>query len=515
MGLDYIYKPLKVSDRRGIQLKELSIGKGAAYIFIERAIGLLSGFLLWIGLTRIATPDIIGTASAVVSLATIFTIVATMGIPVGVSRFLAKSFHDNTLEEASLFVKASLIFVSLGILASIAILVIIKDWVSVSLGINLMISSMILIASGSISFLIHSIVLATLKTKVLPIVMVFAATTRIIVVVVLVLMNTGALGVVMGYASFEILTAILLAITVHRIFRSRHSRTGNIKLNYPFRSILSASIPNLIPRLITSLGGSSLGTIVVFGFNGASQAASYFLANAIFSAIATITAPLFTIAYPALSAMGDGRKRFAWRILKISIILSLPLSWSVFFYSSDIVLLLGHDYIDASLFLKIFMITILPNSVNLMVSQLVYAYGNYRQVLVLGLASSIPRTLLYFLLVPSFGGMGAATSFLVGSIIGFVVSIIVAKQTDMMMDWKSLGLITAISFLPALILAYFQINFIVGTISTIGISFIAFLKFRILTKSDIEDTVNVLPASVARPLNGIMVKVGRLLNGDY
>jgi O-antigen/teichoic acid export membrane protein len=254
MGLDYIYKPLKVSDRRGIQLKELSIGKGAAYIFIERAIGLLSGFLLWIGLTRIATPDIIGTASAVVSLATIFTIVATMGIPVGVSRFLAKSFHDNNLEEASLFVKASLIFVSLGIMASIAILVIIRDWVSVSLGINLMISSMILIASGSISFLIHSIVLATLKTKVLPIVMVFAATTRIIVVVVLVLMNTGAWGVVMGYASFEILTAILLAVSIHRIFRSRHSRTGNIKLNYPFRSILSASIPNLIPRLITSLG---------------------------------------------------------------------------------------------------------------------------------------------------------------------------------------------------------------------------------------------------------------------
>ena len=161
------------------------------------------------------------------------------------------------------------------------------------------------------------------------------------------------------------------------------------------------------------------------------------------------------------------------------------------------------------------MITILPNSVNLMVSQLVYAYGNYRQVLVLGLASSIPRTLLYFLLVPSFGGMGAAISFLIGSIIGFVVSIIVSKKIGMMIHWKSLGLITAISFLPAPILAYFQINFIVGTISTIGISFIAFLKFRILTKSDIEDTVNVLPPRVAMPLNGIMVKDGRLLNEDY
>ena len=466
-------------------------------------------------MTRITTPDIIGTASAVVSLATILTIVATMGIPVGVSRFLAKSFHDNNLEEASVFVKASLILVSLGIFASIAILVIIKDWVSVSLGINLMISCIILIASGSISFLIHSVILATLKTKVLPIVMVFAASTRIIVVVALVLGNTGAVGVVMGYASFEVLTSILLAIAVHRIFRSRPSGTSKIKLNYPFRSILSASIPNLIPRLITSLGGSNLGTLVVFGFNGASQAASYFLANAIFSAVSTITAPLFTIAYPALSAMGDGRKRLAWRILKISIILSLPLSSSVFFYSSDIVRLLGHDYIDASVFLKIFMITVLPNSVSLMLSQLVYAYGNYRQALVLGLASSIPRTLLYFLLVPSFGGMGAATSFLVGSIIGFVFSIIIAKQIGMMIHWRTIGLITAISFLPALILAYFQINFIVGTISTIGISFIAFLKFRILTKYDVEDTVNVLPASVAKPLTVILVKVGRLLNEDY
>ena len=102
--------------------------------------------------------------------------------------------------------------------------------------------------------------------------------------------------------------------------------------------------------------------------------------------------------------MNDGRKRFTWRIIKISTIISVPLSLSILFYSNDIIDILGQNYAEASLFLRILLITVIPSSVSIMVIQLSYAYGNYRQVLYLGLASSIPRTLLYFILVPSLWG---------------------------------------------------------------------------------------------------------------
>ena len=482
---------------------------------IERAVGLLSGYLLWIGLTRIATPEIIGTSSTVISIANIFTTVATIGVPIGVSRFLAKRYSEDLLEEARVFVKSSFILVGFGIMASFATLLVLRDWIFADLDENLMIFSILLVASSSFSFLTRSIIIATLKTKLLPKIMVIASSVRIILVIVLVLANFGAIGVVTGYISFEVLASMVLSFSIYGIYRSRDDKLGEIKLNYPFKSILSASIPSWIPKLVSILGGSNLGTIVVFGFNGAAQAASYFLANAIFSAISTISAPLFTVAYPALSAMSDGRKRLAWRILKISIILSLPLSASVFFYSDDIVQLLGNDYNDASLYLQIFMITILPNSINTMITQLVYAYGNYRQVMFLGLASSLPRTLLYFILVPFFGATGAVISFLVGSVTGLVASIIVAKKIDMKIDWKSLVFMTTVAFLPAFALSYFKINFVMGIIGTIILSFIIFLKLSIVTKYDIEDTLSVLPASAATPLISIMGRLGRLLNKSY
>jgi O-antigen/teichoic acid export membrane protein len=466
-------------------------------------------------LTRIATPEIIGTSSTIISLANIFTTVAILGLPTGVSRFLAKLFFEKNLEKANMFVKASLILLALGISISIAVLLIIGDWIYFNLDPFLMTFSMLLVSSSAITILNRSIIIATLKTKILPKVMVVTASTRTVLVIILVLMHAGALGVVMGYTSFQILAAILLGFAVFRALRSRDRNNSNIKLNYPFKSILSASIPNWIPKLITTLGGSNLGTIVVFGFNGPSEAASFFLANAIFLAISAIVTPLFTIAYPTLSAMSDGRKRFAWRIIKISIILSLPLSASIIFYSNDVVLLLGHEYIDASVPLRIFLLSILPNSLYTVITELVYAYGNYRQVLALGLASSIPRTVLYFLLVPAFGATGAATSYLVGSIIGCVFAMIVAKKIGMIINWKDLGFIVIIAFLPPFISNYFQLNYILGIFSTVAISVILFLKFKILTKPDIEDAINVLPIGMAKPLTIVFNKVGKVLNRDY
>lgn len=477
--------------------------------------GLLSGYLLWIGLTRISTPEIIGISSAVISLANILSAVAMMGVPQGVSRFLAKNYYEKNVVETSAFLRASLFMVGEGILISFVLLLLVKDWIYVTVDSNLIILSMLLIGSTSIAVLNRSIVIATLKTQMLPMIMVISSISRIVIVVLLVLMNTGAMGIVTGYASFEILSSILLGFAIYRIYKPIQKNISRTMLHGAFKSLFSASIPTWIPRIVAALGGSNLGTIVVFGFNGASQAASYFLANAIYSAISTISIPLYTIAYPALSAMTDGRKRLAWRIIKISVIFSLPLSSSVFFYSDDIVGLLGNHYADSSLLLKIFMLSILPNSIYSVVTQLVYAYGNYRQVLMLGLATSVPRSLLYFILVPSWGGAGAVTSFLIGTLIGCVFSVIIAKRIDVIIRWKSLGFISAISFLPAFIFSSFQLNYIVGIFGTVVISFILFLKFRILSRSDVEDTVNVLPVRFAKPIALIFTKVGILLNRDY
>jgi len=496
------------------RLNGQALGRGAGYIFIETVIGFITGYLLWLILARITTPDIIGIASTVVSLASIFTTVAALGVPIGASRFLARFFHEKDLESAAIFVKVSLILVCIGIFSSVTILWIIEDWINSSLDPSLIISAMLLVGSSSIGNLLVSIVIASLKTKILPKVMVVASSVRMIMVIILVLAQAGALSIVLGYSIFQILVSILLAFAVLGLLK-RQDKKPNVKINNTFKSILNASVPSWIPKLITVFGGANFGTVIVFGSSGSSEAASYFLANSVFSAIIATVAPLYTIAYPALSAMSDNRKRFTWRIIKISMIILCPLSLSFFFYSQDVINLFGQDYSDASLFLRILLLTALMGSVSTMVGQLVYAYGKYRQILYLGLVSSIPRTVLYFVLVPLFGGTGAATSFLIGSVASFVLSIILAKKIGLVIHWKDLSLIVILPLIPAFLFSYIQINFILGIISTIATSLIAFLKFKILTKSDVEDSLNVLPKEIARPLSIVSNKVGRLLNKDY
>ena len=255
--------------------------------------------------------------------------------------------------------------------------------------------------------------------------------------------------------------------------------------------------------------------MIVFGSSGSSEAASYFLASTILGGIIALVTPLYSIAYPTLSAMTDKRKRFAWRIIKISMIILTPLSLSVIFYSHDIVSLLGQDYTDASFLVEILLLTAILGSMPTMVGQLLYAYDRYRQLLYWGLATSVPRTTLYFILVPLLGGTGAAISYLVGSMIGFVISAKVANQIGMVINWRELGLIATLPLIPAFLLSYYQINFVLGIMLTIATSIILFLKFKILTKSDVEHGLNVLPKRMAGPLVRVLNKVGSVLNKDY
>jgi O-antigen/teichoic acid export membrane protein len=496
------------------RLNGQALGRGAVYIFIQTVIGYISGYVLWFILARITTPEIIGIASTVISLAGIFTAVSTLGVPIGVSRFLARFFHENDLESAAVYVKVSFILISIGVFSSVTILWIIKAWINPGLDPTLIISAMLIIGSSAIAALLNLIIVASLKTKILPKVMAVGTSVRTIIVIILVLGQAGALGIVLGYSIYEILVCILLTFAILGLLK-RQDKKPLVKTSDTFKRIINASVPIWAPRLITVLGGANFGTVVVFGSYGSSEAASYFLANIICGAITATVSPLYAIAYPALCAMTDDRKRFTWRIIKISMAILCPLSLSVIFYSHDVINLFGQDYSEASLFLRILLLGVLMGSVTGMVGQLVYAYGKYRQIMYVGLASSIPRTVLYFVLVPLFGGTGAAMSFLIGSIINFVLSIILAKKNGLVIHWKVFTLLVILPILPAFLFSYLQVNFILGIISTIVVSLIAFLRFKILTKSDVEDSINVLPKDIARPLLIVLNKVGRVLNKDY
>lgn len=329
---------------------------------------------------------------------------------------------------------------------------------------------------------------------------------RIVLAIILVLFGAGAAGIAVGYligfASATVLLCLMLLSTMMPI-----KKEPTIRLTVACKSILLASLPSWIPKVLAVVG-AQLGTVVLFGSYGANQAGSYFIAMAIFFAIYAIVNSLFLVAFPIVSAMDDKRKRLVWRILKMSLVLSLPISSTAMAYSNEVLGLIGPNYVQASISLKIILLSVFPLSFILGISTLVYSYGNYRQVLIIGLALNIPRVLLYFLLVPTYGITGAGLAFTIGSIIGFVVSIIIAERARMMILWKELVLVFVIPTIIAFTFDYFHVTAIVGIPLIISLSVFLMAALHVLSRLEVHDTLQILPTRIGKPLTNILNRLG-------
>ena len=497
------------------------VGEGAIYISIQVITSLVTGYLFWIILSRISTPEIIGTFSVIVSFADIFANVAMIGIPEGVQRFLGKSFSEQKIDEAKVFVKASLFLLCIGIAACSIIVLIARDWIHDILRIdfNSIVMAVLVIGSSSVFILLNSIVISSLKTKVLPKIMIISSASKIILASILVLMGGGAIGLTLGYSFFgQLLGSILLGVVIITLFRSSYYKTSDknpkVSLRYASKNILIASAASWIPLLVPAIG-SDLGTLVLFGSQGSNQAGIYFITLTITNGIINVAYSLFTIGLPALSGMKDGRKRFTWHIIRLSTIISLPLSSALIFYSKQVMQLIGQDYTQGSLSLQILLLSMLPISLINGIEALVFSYGTYTRFLAIGLAMNIPRTILYFILVPLYGSTGAAISYTTGSLIGFVASILVAKRIRMLIYWKSLGFILIIPTGLAFMLSHFHVNFIIGTIATIVLSYLLLLKLQIITRSDIKDTIEILPYNISNPTYKLLNRIDKSISRFY
>ena len=300
-----------------------------------------------------------------------------------------------------------------------------------------------------------------------------------------------------------------MGIILIKIFeKSKKSLQQEISFKNASKNLLLAGMVVWIPTLVTTLG-IDLGTLVLYNIHGAYQSGIYFVTVAISNALNAITFSIFAIALPVLSSMVDGRKRFAWNTVRLGSIVAMPLSSSLVFYSGDIMQLIGSNYVEGSFPLQILLMSVFPNLIFAGVETLVFSYGQYRHTLILNLASSIPRTVLYFALVPFFGMTGVAMSYIIGSLIGLIASWIIAKRIRMIIYWKILALTLVLPMLIGLIMSTLNVNYIIGIISTIVISYLAFIKLGIVLDSDISYFTELMPYKFSRMLTYLFKKLKR------
>ena len=484
--------------------------RGAAFIYIQVIISAISAYVFWLIMTQLTSSVVIGTLSAIVSITEILTSFAVIGIPNSIQRFLGKTLSEGTVENSKIYFASSLFFISIGIIAS-SLLILIGGTFFQSIGndLTLQLVLILIIGSKSIQSLLNSVVISSLKTGLLPVINIISSTIKIVLSVIMVLFGTGAIGLAISYLLVDsIVSSILLAFVIMKLLKPVSKKDFRPKIGFIHASkqILTGGMANWVPILVTTIG-YHLGTIVLFSSKGSSDTGIYFLTLNIVNGILLSTMAIFTIALPALSSMQDGRKRLAWQTIRWSLLISLPLASSLIFYSQEIMRLFGENYTKGELSLQILLLSLLPIIVADGIGNLVFSYGNYKQSLAIDFAMNIPRTVLYFALIPIYGMMGGAMSFLIGSLFAFVVSVIVIYKIKIMIIWKDLALVSIIPLVIGFLIHALQVNYIFGIAITILISYSLLYKLHTITNSDIHDLLSILPSNFSNKILEVWKKI--------
>ncbi|MPZ07602.1 MAG: oligosaccharide flippase family protein [Nitrososphaeraceae archaeon] len=480
------------------------VGRGAVYLYIENIAAMFSGYIFWLIITKITSPDVIGISATIVSFSVIVVTIVNMGIPISIQRFLGKTFVKQSIDDTRTYIRSSLFLLMCTILTSIVIISIAHSSITFLTGIDLdpsfLVVTILLIVSTSVVGLLRGIIISTLNTKVIPIASIAGSVAKFVLSFLLIIAGFGALGLTIGVASFTILESVFFALTVAKI--QKREQTQSIPPEAKFWNtswkLLEGGFPSWVPSLVAVLG-TQLGTILIFGSHGASSAGIYFISYSIYTAISAGVLVIFSITYPVLSTIDDGRKTFSWRTIKLALIISVPFSMSILFHSAPILDLFGREYVSRSFTLEILLLSVAPVALMMGVNNLLYSYGIYRQVMLIGIAISLPRTLLYFVLVPIYGGTGAAISFTIGSLVGLALSVFFANSNNFKILWKQVVLISFTPLVISYLLFLSHIHYAMAILLSITISYLAFISLGVLNSSDMKEAISVLPKNLANP----------------
>lgn len=473
-----------------------SIGKGVVYLYVEAITMLFSGYIYWLILSKLIDPSSIGLASAIIAFATISFSFASVGVAGGIQRYIANSIVEKKPDLIQSMINSALLITGLGSFVSSIVILIFKDSVSNYLGISIeyILLSLVLSVFLVFSLLLRAIIIPSLKVKVITITSIVSTVVKFSVTVALVLLGFGVLGIILGFLTYPVISTLIFTFAIKKkIYKIVPIQS----LFVSTKEILIASITVWIPLIITTVG-SQLGTLTVFVAVGSNKAGIYFIAFSLITGITVIITVLSSIAFPTISTIKDGKKRAAWRLIKLSLILTIPISNILIFYPAEVLTLFGSSYTGGSLTLQTLALTSLPTCISTGIGVLLYSYGNNRGFLLLGLVTSLPRVLLYFPFVYILGENGAALSFLIGAICGASLAIIYSKKIRMNLHHKQVLILFMIPVIIAFPLKSIDLSPFISVLIILISSYFTFIFLKLIDSQDIDDILRILPSRLAK-----------------
>jgi O-antigen/teichoic acid export membrane protein len=490
----------------------LSIGglaRGGIFLFTGSIIGSILGSVFWFLVSFYGGPvgpEIVGIASAVISLSSLVSGIAILGLPTGTKRFLGREFgHNNTKKLNRYFWSSLATTLTLSLVATLII------WILPLLHIPVLgFSDDMLFFTGvivllSFSTIIGSLFMSTTKTDSWAVSTVISAILKLGIGVYLVYLGFGWVGALEGVIISSLFYLALMVLFALRELR----RLGGIEVQFSGKAVkesMYAGAVSWLPGVIVLLG-QQLGTLTVFGAQGGFEAGTYFIAYVIFTIILMLPNSLNAILFPALSGLNvKDRKDLARRALKICLALACPIIAFLVFYPELPLSIMGAQYLEASSTLSILILSIIPLLFIFTVSSLVYAAGYYGKSIAIDLSIGVPQVILYFVLVPLYKGMGAALAYTIGALTGSVMSMVISRLVHIQVPSGKITIAIVVPFAVALPCYLLKLDWWITGIIILLSSVVSYGRMGVVERTDLAEIARAFASEKT------VAKTGRRLN---
>ena len=450
-------------------------------------------YIFWLIVANQTSAEIIGIVVSLTAFSMVLSSFAAFEIPIGMKRFLGMAQAEQNDLKFKQIIIVSTIFVTL---SSILILIItlnpffnILNLVGIDSKFTPIIVT-IVIGNGLVNIFVNSLI-SGLKSKSLVIPYIVSSFGRFpILLILFYFIGESEMNVAWAFSSHYIILAIItMSITIFYFRKGVGKNFNNFVEN--LKIVFHSGLPRYIPQVISSLQ-TQFSILTIFSIHGPTETGIFYISFAIFSIISMIPSAINGVSHPVLSGMIDSeRGKFLLRSLKIGFLSTIPLAVIAAFYSEPILLILGEEFIGSTEIILILLISLPMAIITNGCYFFLYAKGNYKKVLYLGLSVNISRIILYFLLVPEFGGVGAAISYVIGGILQLGLTIVLMRNTKINLEYKKYVIISIIPLGLGFMLNNLQ-NEIISSILIIILSFMIFSKLKMFDEQDLESCLRII-----------------------
>jgi O-antigen/teichoic acid export membrane protein len=465
--------------------------RGGVWLYLSVLVNNFFGFIYWFLISRIAGKEILGSTSAIVGVATLIIGLLSFGVGVGLQRYLGEYLAKGEKERARVYFWSVLIF-DLLLYFFAGSLLALAGALGFSFGgytPEMLVLAGVLVAMGFTQPFM-ALYYSELRTSLHLFASMIGNVLRVVVGVALVLLGFGWIGATLGYLMFN-----LSYITLGFLHAVRRLSFGLLVSKSPLKEVLEAGIASWAPTIIM-LAGQWIGVVAVYTSAGALETGDYYIAFAIATLVLAITNAVLTLLIPVLSGISDGRKRLMAKTLRLALAVASPVAVALAAYPHVPLSMLGREYVAASRMLTLLSLAALPVAFSTALTGLLYAYKDYKNVLLLGLTQNVPRLVLYFALIPSMKGLGAALAYTAGSLTGLTYVAHLSRAINVKLPWKETIVAVLVPGALALTVTSLHIPWLIG-IPLILSTALAFPRLRVVSREEIIELARLLlPPSV-------------------